>query len=426
MEGAYPVGAAEVLRELNCGVCRGDWKHCRLATCPYLADVRRWFQDQPPTSTNLFGASPPSAFVGSWGWPRVLAGPLVPPIREDTSLMDAPDQWVDRDVRDILRFRLSLVRGKASRCVADARRPDPLLRTVQEGAMAARPVDTELWLARKPALEAPFSARAPPTGPSADIRKLVLAENPKVPRRVDAVVDDTDLRAADGVLDLYRHGLGQGHITRLFSVGLLGTKPRRTLVPTEWSITAVDDILGRQLIATVRDHPWIDDVRVFGHRGLGNNVQILLVPSAWMFEGMEVWRFDLDSIPGADHEFHGGRRDYPRELEGAYHAVRLPVLEYLARERRQAGAIAFLEVYADWIPLGVWRFRELARAALAKAPDRFEDLAGALSALRSRLRLPLENYRRRSTLLRFLAEQRRLTDFETPESGTGSQAPARA
>jgi len=402
----------EVQRELNCRVCRGDWKHCRLAVCPYLANVRKWFQAQEPlASTNLFGASPPSAFVGSWGWPHVLAGPLVPPVIEDTSMMDAPEQWVDKDLWDILRFRLSLVRGKTPRKVAAAQDPDPLLRTVQEGAMASRPVDTELWLTKKPVLESPFSARASPTGPSADIRKLVLTENPKVPRRVDAIVDDTDLRAVEGVTDLFGHGVSQSHITRLFSVGLLGTAKRRTLVPTEWSITAVDDILGKRLRDQVRDFPWIDEYRVFGHAGLGNNVQILLAPTAWMYEGLEAWDFSAHSSPAQDHEFFHGRSDYPRQLEGAYHAVRLPVLEYLARERRQAGVVGFLEVYPDWIPLGVWRYRELARAALTSPPSTFPTLEDALAALRPRLRLRLENYRAKSVILKYLAEQRRITEY---------------
>lgn len=410
----------EVRRELNCAVCRGDWKRCRLATCPYLVHVRRWFQDQKPLeSTNLFGASPPSAFVGSWGHPRVLAGPLVPPVLEDTSLMDAPEQWIDKDLWEILRFRLSLVRGKASRRVTDARAPDTLLSTVQEGAMGARPVDTELWLTKKPVLEGPFSARSAPTGPSADIRKLKLAENPKVPRRVDAVVDDTDLRAVEGVSDLYRHGIGQSHITRLFSVGLLGTGARRTLVPTEWSITAVDDILGKRLLEQVRGFPWIGEFRVFGHRGLGNSVQILLAPTAWMYEGLEAWRFGPDGYPGADHEFFHGRKGYPQNLVGAYHAVRLPVLEYLAQERRQAGAIAFLEVYPDWIPLGVWRFRELARAAFRSPARKFGAAEEAFAELRTRLRLRFENYWARSTLLPYLVEQRRITDYAQAEPGKG-------
>jgi len=71
---------AEVRREISCRVCQGDIKRCRLAICPYLDRVRSWFVERRDLrTTNLFGASPPSAFVGSWGYPKVLVGPLVRP-----------------------------------------------------------------------------------------------------------------------------------------------------------------------------------------------------------------------------------------------------------------------------------------------------------------------------------------------------------
>ena len=402
----------EVERQIACSVCRGDWKRCRLAVCPYLANLRKWFADQPALSSpSLFGASPPSAFVGSWGYPKVLAGPLVPPVRDGTAIMDASETWLGLRIEDILRFRLSLVRGKAQRPVEAARNPDRILAATQEEAMASRPVDTELWLEKKPVLEGPFTARAPPSGPSGMIRKLVLTENPSVPRKVDAVVSDTDLIATEGVRDLYRGGIPQSHITRVFSVGLLGTGKRRRLVPTEWSITAVDDILGRQLVDRVKRHPQIGEYRVFGGAAFGNNVQVLATPTSWMFEGLEAFHLESDPVPIADHEFYRGRKTYPEAIAGAYHATRLPVLEYFDRERRQGGAIVFMEVYKDWIPLGVWRYREIARAALAEPPATFEALSEALAFLRGRLHLRLERWLQASRLLRFLARQRRLSDF---------------
>ncbi len=412
VEAGVPTRAFEVERQLACAVCRGNWKRCRLATCPYLGHVRRWFTAQPAlTSTSLFGASPPSAFVGEWGYPNVLAGPLVPPMREGTGIMDASETWLGHDLGEILRFRLSLVRGKATRAVQDARDPDRILAATQEEAMASRPVDTELWLEKRPVLEGPFSARASPTGPSAVIKRLDLAGNPSVPRRVDDVVADTDLLATDGVRDLYRHGISQSHITRVFSVGLLGTGRMRRLVPTEWSITAVDDILGKGLVERVKRNPTIDEFRVFGHVEFGNNVHILLAPTSWMFEGLEAWDIERDPRPIAAHEFYRGRRTYPEEIGGAYHATRLPVLEYLERERRQAGAVVFMEVYKDWIPLGVWRYREIARAALSKPPVKLGGLQEAIALLSTRMKLRMERWRESSALLRFLTRQRRLTDY---------------
>ena len=404
---------AEVRREIACRVCHGDIKRCRLAICPYLGRVREWFEGRKDLrTTNLFGASPPSAFVGSWGYPKVLVGPLVPPVRdEDTSILDASESWLGYDLAEILRFRLSLVRGKAPRRVAEARVPDSILSTVQEAAMAAKPIDTEMWFTKRPSLVSPFSARAPPSGPSADLTKIELASNPSVPRRVDDLVSDTDVRAGEAVSDLYEHGITQSQITRVFSVGLLGMKDRRKLVPTEWSITAVDDILAKGLVQEVRRFPWISDFEVRSASGLANNVAILLFPQAFMFEGLEAWNLAASPTPAHDHEFAGGRTRYPDQIAGAYHATRLPVLEHLAGRRRQAGAIVFMEVYEDWVPLGVWRYRELARAALGKKPLRFATLNLAEAELGRRLQLPLENWWRASTLRAYLRGQRRITAY---------------
>ncbi len=404
---------AEVKREISCRVCSGDIKRCKLAVCPYLGDVRSWFTERRDLrSTDLFGASPPSAFVGSWGYPRVLVGPLVPPLRDqDTSILDASETWLQYELPEILRFRLSLVRGKAPRRVVQAREPDSILAVVQEGAMAEKPVDTEMWLEKTPALVSPFSGRAPPSGPSADIRKVELASNPSVPRRVDDLVSDTDVRAGEAVSDLYDHGVTQSAITRIFSVGLLGTKERRRLVPTEWSITAVDDILARRLVEKVREFPWISDFEVYNAAGLANNVGILLFPQAFMFEGMEAWNLSASPTPIHDHEFAGGRTTYPDQIAGAYHATKNPVLEHLARRGRQAGAIVFMEVYDDWIPLGVFRYRELARAALAKRPARFATLEEAEAEIGRRMRLPPENWWRASVLRAYLHGQRRITEY---------------
>ena len=412
-EDGIRTSLSELRREIACGVCRGDIKRCRLALCPHLAHVRKWFQDrQDLRSTDLFGASPPSAFVGSWGYPRVLVGPLVPPLRDqDTSILDSSESWLGHDLAEILRFRLSLVRGKIPRRVVSASDPDALLSTVQEGSMGARPVDTEMWLEKSPSLVSPFSARAPPTGPSADVRRLRLASNPSVPRRVDDLVGDTDLGAGAAVADLRDHGVSQSQITRIFSVGLLGVKERRRLVPTEWSITAVDDILGKRLIDEVRDRPWISDYEIYSAWGFENQVAILLFPEAFMFEGLEAWNLASSPTPAHDHEFAKGRTTYPKGIEGAYHATKLPVLEHLARRHRQAGAIVFMEVYEGWVPLGVWRYRELARVALARPPVTFASLEGAEAELGRRLRLPLENWWRASTLRAFLRVQRRITSY---------------
>ena len=396
-----------------CAQCQGHRRLCGKPVCPILAKAETLMKlEKRLSKENVFGSSPPAVFVGSWNYPKVLAGPLVPPIpTSDSSIMDLPALWVDKPMEEILRYRFTLVRGKHFVDVKSAKAPDRFLSTFQEIVMASRPTDTEMWFKKRPRLDVVFSTREPPSGPSASIRRAVIAENPKVPKPVDYVVSDTDLKATEGVARLYDSSIGQRQITRMFSIGLLGTKRRRRLVPTEWSITAVDDILGKQLHKEILNYPWINRFMVFGHKALGNNVQILLFPSSWMFEAQEAWLISGSSVPGVDYELVRGRTSYATDLAGAYYASRLPVLEYLRSTRRQAGAMVFMEVYPEWIPLGVWRFREICREALNKKPVEFDTLEESLNELRKRLRLPMEKWLKKSQILPWHRRQRRLTSF---------------
>ena len=130
-----------------------------------------------------------------------------------------------------------------------------------------------------------------------------------------------------------------------------------------------------------------------------------------MFEAQEAWVVSATSVPSVNHELVWGRKSYARDLAGAYYAARLPVLEYLRRIRRQAGALVFMEVYPEWIPLGVWRFREICREALRRKPLEFDTLKESFSELRKRLRLPLEKWLRKSQILPWHKRQKRLTSY---------------
>jgi hypothetical protein len=166
-----------------------------------------------------------------------------------------------------------------------------------------------------------------------------LAENPKVPKPIDYVVSDTDLKAGLGIVRLYDSNINQRQITRMLSIGLLGVKKQRRLVPTEWSITAIDDILGKTIHKEIVNYPWINEFMIFEHKALANNIQILLFPTSWMFEAQEAWLMTSNPRPEINYELIHGRKSYASNLAGAYYATRLPVLEYLQQIKRQAGAL---------------------------------------------------------------------------------------
>ena len=47
------------------------------------------------SSKEIQGSSPPSIFVGTYGYPKVGVGPMVPPIHGETSILDMPEKWIE-------------------------------------------------------------------------------------------------------------------------------------------------------------------------------------------------------------------------------------------------------------------------------------------------------------------------------------------
>ncbi len=357
----------------------------------------------------VFGASPPTVLVGEWGYPKVNIGPAVSVMEKDfAGLLDVYEKWLDFPIEELLLMRLSLLHGKKKVSVTASRMPSRFIESFQELATSSTPVDTEMELESKPALKPLFYIREPPIGPSAPLLKLRIVENPSVPRVVEKVVGDTDLKAANAVITMYRSGIRQEQITRLLSIGLLGAKNERKIVPTEWSITAVDDIIGKTLRKEVMKNPLVNYYEIYGFEALYNRVYILLLPLKWMFEVLEYWHSMPSMLPYSDHELPGFPEKYPENIGGVYHATRLPVLEHLSARRKQAAALVFIEVFPGWLPLGVWRLREISRKALSRQYAKTGSLDEALSLLSTRLKLPIEKWIRASWLLDFLKNQTRL------------------
>jgi hypothetical protein len=400
--------------ERLCSKCLGHRYLCGVQPCPLLMRAKALANiDSSVKGLSLYGASPPSVFVGSFGYPKVLAGPLLPPSRgDDSALMERPDIWLDKTIDEILALRFSLVRTKKFLPVDSAIEPPRTLFETQTMALSDAPVDSEATLLKRPQFTRVFSQSTLPIGPSAPLSLYRLDTNPKVPKVVDRVTSDTDLKAGPGILEMFQDGIRQGHITRLLSIGVLGQRKSRRLVPTLWSITAVDDIVGKKLHKQVLGFPWINNFRVAYDKALGNTVIILFLPSAWQFEGLECWLGRLNPPIFTDHEWFKGRKDYATSIEGAYYATKLPVLEYLVKIRKQAGAMVFMEVDPQkWVPLGVWRFREIARRALQKGTTDFSSLQEAIEEINRHLRNPVKNWLQVSEVYKEFTTQTRLTDF---------------
>jgi hypothetical protein len=401
-----------------CVLCKGSRYLCGKTRCPILVKTNYFLKSVPLISSeNIEGASPPSVFVGRIGYPKVYVGPLVPPVQDDTSLYDLPELWFGRPIDEIVCFRSLLIRGKHRVHVQKFGEGGKIMEQTRELALAESSVDTELNLTRKPRGSIFMDDSVQPFGPSAPIRDLQVG-NARFDQRIEKAYYDTDLRARQAVIELYEKGAMVTKIQKAFSVGAFGVEKNRRLVPTRWSITAVDDMISKNLVEKVKAFPEINEYRVYESVYLDNVFEILMIPTAWSYESMEAWYPGTVWNPHgrsttifADCEGNDGRTTYA-QIGGCYYSARLAVCEQLVKERRQAKVIVMREARPGYImPVGVWQVRENVRNAMRQTPHLFSTLDESLKFISIRFLIPMRRWISQSELLKDAFFQRKLTDF---------------
>ncbi len=400
-----------------CARCKGKG-FCGKTDCPIVASIRKVRTVTDKVGSDFFGASPPSVFVGRFGYPQVFTGVLAPAVEGDTSVYDDSSAWFSGgySIEKIFDLRASLIN---SRVKSDVYRSGSFIAKLQEIALASKPLDIEAKYDRPIKPDVDVYSRVAPTGPRGDMIRLDVCDNPKVPKFVDKIVSDTDLKATDAVCMLDGKSISENHIVKLLSLGLLGEGKGRKLVPTRWSITATDDMIAKRYIEDVRGFDEVGKFLVFSGEYLGNHFEILLMPGTWSFECIEVafpksfWSAAAkEPIVYKDYEKYSGRKSYASNVAGGYYATRLPVAKYLKDKKIQASVLSLREIYEDYsMPLGVWVLRETVSDAFSKDPVAFDSLSDALSYMKGRLRLDFSVYLGKSDLLRDYRCQRRLFDF---------------
>ncbi len=401
-----------------CVTCRAAKLLCGKPRCPILVKYDSMMRTQPLIDdTSLDGSSPPGVFVGRFGYPKVFVGPLIPPVHGDTEVLDTPETWIGRSLDEIVGFRSQLVRGMHRTHVLDVDGGGKIVDLTRELALSTAATDVEAQFARKPRGRLVLDEDVQPFGPSAPIKRFDLGGY-RVDPKLDRAYSDTDLRAKPAVVGLYRDGVAVSKIQRAFSVGAFGLGKNRRFVPTRWSITAVDDTIGKELRERVKASPLINDVRVFEAIGFDDRFLVVFLPRPWRYELIEAWYpntlwnpLGRETVMFGDHEGYEGRSDYA-SIGGCYYAARLAVAEALEREHRQAAAVILRETHPGYLmPVGVWNVREHVREALRRPPRRFSTLRQALEYLTTRLDIPMDRWIKTSEVLKHVLFQRALDDF---------------
>ncbi|MDH3677470.1 MAG: Nre family DNA repair protein [Nitrosopumilus sp.] len=356
------------------------------------------------SSDSISGTSPPSVFVGSYNYPKVYVGPMVPPIHGDTSLLDSPEKWVGKSLEEIVNFRLNLIRGikKIPVNAIEGR----YIENLQEVTMSSKPIDSDLEF-HKSTSSISIDGESAPFGPIGEIKSAKFS-NSTTTKSIEKTFYDHDLKAKDAVLKLYNSGVDISRIQKCFSVGMLGQE--RKLVPTKWSITATDDIISKSLTDEILDYNLIDSHKVFSYDHLGNYFSVVLFPHRWIFEMVEAWY--SNGILGFGSDFEDARGiNHPPSIAGAYFAAKLAAVEYLSQNKIQSGVIILREIKPEYaIPVGVWQVREGLREAMKKTPIIAESFDDALALASHKMSISKSEWLSHADI-RKLMRQKTISDF---------------
>ena len=394
---------------------------CGKGRCPICARNNAIFKVKEAIQKEEFTSDGVAPFVGRYGYPYVNVGILAPPEqREDAWLFDAPKYWSAENygIPRIVDFRSSLLN---SRYNINIKKRIKLLELSQDIAMSSKPVDVEIQLHEKPRFRLNLDSYMAPTGPNARLKKASITENPKIHTKVYKVFEDADLKANEAVNYLYQNKFDENFLSKLLSVGTLGLKKDRKLVPTRWSITATDDIIGKNLIKEIKDFNEINSYYSFFGSYLGNYYLILMFPEIWSYELFETyvpqnWNFAKPLRYGTDFERYDGRRYYAHNTAGGYYTVRLAILEKLEEMKRQASVLALRFITDEYtMPLGVWCTREAARKAVFNKPIEFSSkellINYAKALVKKKFGYNIGYILRNSILLRSIKQQKKLMQF---------------
>jgi len=325
--------------------------------------------------SKLDSNSPPSVFVGSkLKYPLVNVGILSPLEKDENAwIYDDAKYWAENNfqINDVLRLRNNLLNSRFQSNVHDSGTSKKFVEIAQEIAIASKPVDIEIELKNKLNLDKNKDKVLTPNGMKGNLKQAKIIGNVKVHQKVDYVIND-EIKSSEGLEILYKNSFSEYTLSKILSVGVLGLKKNKRLVPTRWSITATDDTLGKLLLKKIKDFPVIENSELFYGEFLGNQYLIMLFPDVWSYELFELyfpgssWNPSKELKASTDYENFYGRKEYASATAGGYYASRLPIIEYLNSIKRQASVLVIrIETPSYWAGLGVWVVRESVRKSLA-------------------------------------------------------------
>lgn len=390
---------------------------------PWIKDIKIKAVDL--VDRKFIGNSPPTVFVGSKYIQNKKAnvGVLSPLDSKDEAWKyDNPYYWYENkyDIKRIVDLRANLINARKKSSIFDVRTNNRFLELAQEIAMSSKTTTVEVELKKKLKVNLNRDNIHLPFGPSGEVNKIKASENIKLEPKIEKIFYDTDLKAAEAIKILHEKGFYEHQLSQLLSIGVMGIKHNRKLVPTRWSITATDDLIAKDYINEIKNNNVLENYRLYFGDYFGNYYLVLMFPEVWSYELFESAMPDVlnneNIYTVTDYENYYGRKDYAENTVGGYYAARLSLLEELRKLKRQASCLILRYVTSEYVvPLGVFVVRQAVRKALSSNAYRFENkklmLDFARNLILRKFGYNIDNQLINSKLLNNINKQTKLSNF---------------
>ena len=301
---------------------------------------------------------------------------------------------------------MGLVRGKQLIKIDDLE--NPFVEKLQDISLASKSIDSEATFGRRPT-GSMFTEDSTPHGPSAVLEKFDI-DAVRWDKQLEKTFYDTDLKASEAVVNLHNKEVPFSAMQKAFSVGAIGVKNNRKLVPTRWSITACDSTLADEFLKEVRKFEILDTYRLYEFGALNNYYIIILTPTEWQYEWYEsfIKLMNNEELIFSDYETNSDKNEYSA-VGGCYYTAKMAVLDYLMKIKKQSGLLILREAYEGYVPLGVFNVRENIKEAMMRPYLEFETLEDALKYSGDKLKISIDRYVKEGTLLNEMLHTKQTT-----------------
>lgn len=336
-------------------------------------------------------------------YPSLLIGPGIYTKKEDV-LNNTPKTWILKEKEEIEKLRSKQIFAYNQYSKNDAKDPKRNILEIQNLIKSYKETELEIDINSKKTY---FSEKT--TGinnKGYTLEKIKVTENIKVLKTIDKVTNDSSLKAKDAIVQFYEKTNDVYKLEQLLSMGLLGLKKDRMFLPTRWSITCIDDTLGKDLFEKIKTNKIIDRFKMHKFKFYDNCFYVFFLPYSWGFEMIE---YTNNNVVGHDYEIEQLKKGYATSITGAYYSARYPVLEYLYKNNLCSRVIVLRDISQNYSSKGVWVIRESIIESLKTEEIIFNNLSEVIDFIKNNLKLNwiLE----KSEILKQIKFQKRIFDF---------------